>query len=233
MSQAAPILAIAMVAAGYLSFLCATPPNLSPDQKDRHQNDRMSALSGNFVLVARRFTLAAVIYHALLVVTPHYAAGRMEQICPHPENINPQVMMWSVISTASLLLIFVGSYVRLSAFGGLGKSFTFHLAAPDHLVTTGVYNWVQHPSYTGAGMVLSGVVFLFFRWDAAPACWISPLAISQLQGWGLCTSLALLGASFWALGIRVLDEENMLKHAFGREWEDWHRSTKRFIPGLI
>lgn len=233
MSQAAPILAIAMVAAGYLSVLCATPPNLSPDQKDRHQNDRLSVVSGNFALVARRFTLAIAIYHALLVVTPHYAAGRIGQICPNPQNINPDVITWSVIPIASLLLIFIGAYIRLSAFGGLGKSFTFHLATPDHLVTTGVYNWVQHPSYTGAGMVLTGVVMLFFRWDAAPACWIAESAVSQMQGWGLSTSLVLLGTGFWGMGMRVLDEESMLKQAFGQEWEDWHRSTKRFVPGLF
>jgi protein-S-isoprenylcysteine O-methyltransferase Ste14 len=32
---------------------------------------------------------------------------------------------------------------------------------------------------------------------------------------------------------RVKDEEEMLKGQFGKEWEEWHRSTKRFIPGIL
>jgi len=29
---------------------------------------------------------------------------------------------------------------------------------------------------------------------------------------------------------RVIDEEEMLKKTFGKEWEEWSARTKRFIP---
>jgi protein-S-isoprenylcysteine O-methyltransferase Ste14 len=32
------------------------------------------------------------------------------------------------------------------------------------------------------------------------------------------------------MSARVRDEEAMLRGKFGREWEGWHRRTKRFIP---
>lgn len=32
---------------------------------------------------------------------------------------------------------------------------------------------------------------------------------------------------------RVTEEEMMLKKTFGKEWEDWHKKTKRFIPGVF
>jgi protein-S-isoprenylcysteine O-methyltransferase Ste14 len=224
------MLAIAMVAAGYFSVLCATPPNPS-EQNDHHRNDRMSFVAGRFPAVARRITFATVIYHALLTAIPHTAG--MMQVCPQPQNINRELFAWNAWSTISLLLIYIGAYIRLSAYGGLGKYFTFHLVTPDHLVTTGVYSWVQHPSYTGAGLVFIGTAVLFMRWDAAPACWIPESVLIRLQGWGLGTTVALIVATFWAIGIRVRDEEYMLRQMFGPQWEKWHRSTKRFLPGVI
>jgi protein-S-isoprenylcysteine O-methyltransferase Ste14 len=32
---------------------------------------------------------------------------------------------------------------------------------------------------------------------------------------------------------RVREGETMLKSTFGTEWEDWHKRTSRFIPGLF
>jgi protein-S-isoprenylcysteine O-methyltransferase Ste14 len=226
------LLAIAMVAAGYFSVLCATPPNPSPERNDRHRSDRLRFMAGTFPAVARRITLGIIIYHALLTVVRHTPVDTM-QVCPQSQNISPELFVWNRLSITSLLFIYIGAYIRLSAYGGLGKYFTFHLASPENLVTTGVYSWVQHPSYTGAGLVFIGTSALFMRWDATPACWIPDLALSHLQGWGLTTTVALILATFGGIGLRVLDEEDMLRQKFGQEWNNWHRSTKRFVPGLI
>ena len=234
MSQVTSVLlAVAMGAAGYFSVLCATSPNPSPEQIDRHWNDRLSFVAGKFSTVGHRITLATIIYHALLTMLPHYTPASMLQVCPQSQNINPELFAWNRLSIISLLFIYIGTYIRLSAYGGLGKYFTFHLVTPDHLVTTGVYSWVQHPSYTGAGLVCIGVAALFMRWDAAPACWIPESALLRVQGWGLGMTVALIVATFWAIGLRVWDEEDMLRQKFGQQWEKWHRTTRRFIPGLI
>lgn len=234
MDQVTPVLfASAMVAAGYLNVLCVTPPNLSPEEKDRHKNDNMSFMAGKFIVILRRVTLATIIYHALLTVISHTTTARTLQICPQWQSINPELFTWSGWSITSLLIIYIGAYIRLSAFGGLGKYFTFHLATPDRLVTTGIYKWVQHPSYTGVLLVQTGLYALFLRWDAAPACWFPEWALSGLQGWGLSAAVAVMGASLWGMRLRVVDEENMLRQKFGAEWENWHRSTSRFIPGLF
>jgi protein-S-isoprenylcysteine O-methyltransferase Ste14 len=48
--------------------------------------------------------------------------------------------------------------------------------------------------------------------------------------------LGLLGvAVVYVTGItlRIRDEEEMLKEAFGKEWEEYHSKTARFIPGLF
>ncbi|KAJ5139412.1 Phospholipid methyltransferase [Penicillium bovifimosum] len=157
------LLAAAMVAAGVLSAICATSPTPAPAQKSR-QRDRLGIIAGTFPIIARRIALIVVMYHALLVVIPHYAPGRILQVCPQPQNLRPELFTWNICSITSLLLVYVGAYVRLSAYGGLGKFFTFHLTVPDHLVTTGIYRWVQHPSYTGAALVAIGITALFTRW---------------------------------------------------------------------
>lgn len=36
-----------------------------------------------------------------------------------------------------------------------------------------------------------------------------------------------------AVWVRVKDEEAMLKKVFGKEWEEYHQKTKRFIPWVL
>ena len=47
-----------------------------------------------------------------------------------------------------LLLLLFAIPLRLHSYVSLGQNFTFHLAAPDKLITTRIYSYVQHPSYT-------------------------------------------------------------------------------------
>ncbi|KAJ5387510.1 Phospholipid methyltransferase [Penicillium cosmopolitanum] len=228
------VLATAMVLAGYLATICFTPPNASPDRKERHKIDRTSSM-GDFVpLILRQIVIVAVAYHAALAIlseldTPSLTA----QACPRPNNPNPALFSWTSTSVTALLLVLVGAWVRLSAFGGLGPNFTFHLARPSRLVTTGIYRWVQHPSYTGHLAVIAGCTLLFMRWDGASACWIEESILVGLDGWGLALWASFMGFSVLMIRARVKDEEDMLKQLFGKEWEDWNRSTKRFIPGLF
>ncbi|KGO68232.1 Phospholipid methyltransferase [Penicillium italicum] len=233
LEPASAFLAIAMMTAGYFAMLCATPPNPTPEKKHRHSTDRISFISGKFSTIARRVCITPVIYHGFLAGVAHYAPARMSQMCPLARSTNPELFAWNQLSFIALLLIYVGAYVRLRAYGGLGKCFTFHLAPPPHLVTTGIYSWIQHPSYTGLAMICLGGAILFLRWDATPACWIPGAVLSQLEGLGVGISVAVMGGVFWTLAVRVRDEEDMLRQRFGGKWEDWHRSTWRFIPGLL
>lgn len=227
------LLAAAMAGAGYLTALCTTPPNPSPSQKDRHSTDRITWIAGAGATIARRTTLTITLYHALLTVVPIYAPDRLHQVCPRPSNRNMEVFTWSPISTISLFIILLGAYIRLSAYGGLGRNFTFHLAAPDQLVTSGVYRWMQHPSYTGQWLIYLGCMGVFLRWDGVPACWVPEAMLATWVGYGYPVLAAILAVSFTMVGIRVRDEEGMMRAQFGKKWEVWHRETPRFVPGLF
>ncbi|EPS28533.1 hypothetical protein POX_f07618 [Penicillium oxalicum] len=226
-------LALAILAAGYLCALCMTPPNPSPDRNERHQKDRIRFLAGAGATITRRMIVTAILYHAVLTALPVYAPHHLHRLCPRPENVNPELFQWSAPAIGAIVLICLGALIRLAAYKSLSRNFTFHLAAPDQLVTTGIYGWVQHPSYTGMMMIIFGLALLVLRWDAALACFHSEAWQARLSGWGWkvvaaggCTNLAM-----WFM--RMKDEEEMLRGQFGKEWEVWHRSTKRIIPGIF
>ena len=74
--------------------------------------------------------------------------------------------------------------------------------------------------------------WVFMRMDGVASC-VLPVSIVNIKSLTfvpplLMSLLALMGAM-----IRVSDEEAMLKKEFGKEWADYHQSTKRFIPGIF
>ena len=124
--------------------------------------------------------------------------------------------------------IIVAAVIRMKCFAELGKSFTFQLAVPKQLVTTGIYGYIQHPSYTTLFTIIFSYTYLVGSRGGLLGCWIT---IPSRVYWGLAVAyLAFVIRNFRS---RVGDEERMLKGAFGKEWEVWHRETKRFIPGLF
>ncbi|KAF7717071.1 Uncharacterized protein PECH_000777 [Penicillium ucsense] len=227
-------LALAILASGYLCALCMTPPNPSPDRTARHQKDRLSFLAGTGATITRRIIVTAIIYHCILTLLPIYASSQtLSTFCPRPQNLNPSLFHWTPTSASALLLVCAGALIRLAAYKSLSRNFTFHLAAPDELVTTGIYAWVQHPSYTGMMLVIGGMVLLVLRWDGAVACFHEEAWQERLRGWGvmLVGGGACVNLGMWFM--RMKDEEEMLRGKFGEKWEVWHRSTKRMIPGIF
>lgn len=66
-------------------------------------------------------------------------------------------------------------------------------------------------------------------------CWLPGWVIeSETVGTGIKVAVAAgLVGGFWGLGLRIRDEERMLRARFGTEWEEWHARTKRFVPGVF
>ncbi|OJJ38286.1 hypothetical protein ASPWEDRAFT_35911 [Aspergillus wentii DTO 134E9] len=155
------------------------------------------------------------------------------QVCPNPSNVNSNILSWTPTTILAVAIALVGASIRLPAYRTLGRNFTFDIAPPDRLVTSGAYRYLQHPSYTGQFLVISGCFGLFFRWDGPLACWFSPSTRQALDGWGLPLILLVLAGTIWQTLCRIQDEEMMMKEKFGKEWEEWHSKTSRLIPGLF
>jgi protein-S-isoprenylcysteine O-methyltransferase Ste14 len=79
--------------------------------------------------------------------------------------------------------------------------------ATDQLVTGGAYQYSRNPQNTGWGIALVGI------------------AIAGHSGAAL-----MLAAGFWlAFAMYLRHEERFLRHAFGKQYEDFCRTTARFL----
>jgi protein-S-isoprenylcysteine O-methyltransferase Ste14 len=127
--------AIALVS--YLTLRSFTPPNPTP--KNSTTKDRIFHYSPNYIRARQLFVLLMGAYHGYIAVT--YPSP--PKFCPRPENLNPNLFTWSTNSIICITLILVAAPIRLLAFKQLGPNFTFKLARPNKLVTTGLYKYVQ------------------------------------------------------------------------------------------
>ncbi|ATY64400.1 isoprenylcysteine carboxyl methyltransferase [Cordyceps militaris] len=221
----------ALLVAGYLTVRVIVPPNRTPRDERAWRADALWFARSAFIInLAILSSSALILYHAALTALPPAAAAR---VCPAPGQPNPALFRWSPVTAAAFLAVLAGAPLRMGAFSGLGKNFTFGLARPSGLVTTGIYAQVQHPSYTGMWLVAVASFAVFVRPDGALACFVPPVYWPRVQAWAatLMVGAGLLVAQ--QIATRVAQEEAMLKELFGKEWEAWHAKTKRFVPGLF
>jgi protein-S-isoprenylcysteine O-methyltransferase Ste14 len=212
----------------YTTFLCGQPPNPTPyDSKTPDSMKLVVSPSGLFIRLSINLTLG--ILHALL--TLNYPSPN-PRICPNPSNLNPSLFTWTPRSTISVALVLLGSAIRLSAFRTLGQNFTFRLAKPKTLITSGMYKYVQHPSYTGAALIAIGNFTLLLSPSGVVGCWLPAWLVQATPFWRAIASMFVGGIVVWTWK-RVCDEEAMMKETFGKEWEEWHKKTWRFIPGFF
>jgi protein-S-isoprenylcysteine O-methyltransferase Ste14 len=120
---------------------------------------------------------------------------------------------YSWLRPAALGILILGLGIRAVAIITLGKAFSANVAtrAGQALQRSGLYSLVRHPSYLGLELI-----FLAFALHARTwACFAVVL---------IPTTLAVL--------YRIHVEETALRLAFGADYEDYSRSTKRLFPGV-
>ena len=119
----------------------------------------------------------------------------------------------TVLRPLAIALLVVGLAVRATAILTLGKAFSANVAthASQTLQRSGLYRLVRHPSYTGIEIIFLAVGLHSRTWACLAVCFIPP-------------TLAVL--------YRIHVEEIALRRAFGAEYDDYARSTRRLIPGL-
>ncbi len=106
-----------------------------------------------------------------------------------------------------------GLAIRWTAIVQLGRSFSVNVAIrADHtLHRTGLFAIVRHPSYTGMMILFAAIGIRTGNWIAIGLVLI-PTAAAVLY--------------------RIHVEETALARAFGTEYGEYSRATKRLIPGL-
>jgi len=117
------------------------------------------------------------------------------------------------VRVVSIALMAIGIAIRWTAIMTLGKSFSVNVAihAKQTVIRTGIFRYVRHPSYTGLLVIFAAMGVHTRNWEA--------LALMTLP-------------SVAALLYRIHVEEIALNEAFGADYADYSKSTKRLIPGV-
>ena len=110
-------------------------------------------------------------------------------------------------------IVILGLAVRVAAVVTLGRAFSANVAtrAGQRLKRNGLYSLVRHPSYLGLELILLGFGLHARTWACFAVVLVPP-------------TLAVL--------YRIHVEEAALRLAFGADYEDYSRGTKRLIPGV-
>jgi protein-S-isoprenylcysteine O-methyltransferase Ste14 len=95
-----------------------------------------------------------------------------------------------------------------------------------------MYKYVQHPSYTGKALIIIGNFALLLSPGGFVGCWLPAWLVEATPFWRAIANI-LVGGIVVFTWKRVSEEESVMKETFGKEWEEWHRKTWRFIPGLF
>lgn len=135
-----------------------------------------------------------------------------------------------VVGTA---LAVAGGLARWWCYRTLGRFFTFQLSVRKghHIVTTGPYAVIRHPSYTAAYIHFTGILIL----HGSPTSWLRHSGALDVPGLKLVVVAWLAQMTLLTINMtcRVSHEDETLKSTFGDEWERWAKVVRyRLIPGV-
>jgi protein-S-isoprenylcysteine O-methyltransferase Ste14 len=136
------------------------------------------------------------------IVTPVSRSVLVERLMPGP----------NIISFIGVGIAAFGSFFAIWARNYLGGNWgpTIGLKKGHTLVRTGPYAIVRHPIYTGVGLGMAGS------------------AIALGNAFGLVVLLGVLLMLFFRMG----DEEKIMVEKFGKEYLEYEKEVRRFIPFL-
>ena len=165
------------------------------------------------------------------------ASDKSSQGIVYPLNAAELLHIWlsrtqpSTVTGTYLLgvtITVIGAIIRVLAYRALGPDYAFVLSLrEDHkLATRGVYSVVRHPAYSGYCLVCVGSVMCQLGsgsfWDST----LEQLAGQRVKYWvgGLYAALQVLPVV--AMFPRMRLEDEVLRRAFGKQWEDWAARTR-------
>src|SRR6267154_6900696 len=117
------------------------------------------------------------------------------------------------LRAASVAALAAALAIRWTALFTLGKSFSANVAIRESqkMVHSGLYRVVRHPSYLGLLMVFVAIGIHSSNWISFVVAVVPTTA---------------------ALIYRIQVEEQALRAAFGQEYAQYSRVTKRLVPGV-
>lgn len=213
--------------ANFLAYKCFLPPNRHIRTAPRRWTSR--------VMPASRLLVALFAAYYVLIAWGLYNNDenhQFSQFCPYIKGLNPTWFTWSVKTVFLLSVLIFASAMRLICYRQLGNDFTFTLNAPKRLVTSGVYRFIRHPSYTCLILIVFAFDSLMLSANTTIGCWTSPRFSGLNTILSHCFTLG--HAAAWAIhfDMRIRNEEVVLAREFDKDWERYKAETCKLIPFL-
>ena len=148
-------------------------------------------------------------------------------------NKDPSRIFLSPMCFLATAMMVTGAAIRVQCYREMGKYFTSSVTLlKDHkLITSGPYSYVRHPSYTGAFLNMTALVI----WYTANGSWLREREVYKMPLAWLILAPVIAFVPFFYLFVlqRIPAEDEILKKAFGKEWDEWARKVpNRIIPGI-
>ncbi len=118
-----------------------------------------------------------------------------------------------ILSVIGLVLIVLGLIIRWIAILTLKRYFTVNVSILSNhkIIDKGIYKTIRHPAYAGSLLSFLGLGLCFSNW---------------------LSTLVIFIPVFIAFAYRIQIEEKALVQAFGNEYVNYSKSTKRLIPKI-
>ncbi|KAJ7983153.1 hypothetical protein DFH06DRAFT_977809 [Mycena polygramma] len=130
-------------------------------------------------------------------------------------------------------LVVSGALLRLRCYRVLGKHFTFEtgILHKHELITTGPYQYIRHPGYSGAILVHVGLLLYY----GSPGSWFIECLFKGTAAGSLVCASYIFAMTLVVFGLvsRIPKEDEGLQREFGTEWAAWAaRVPYVLIPGI-
>ncbi|HEX8811991.1 MAG TPA: isoprenylcysteine carboxylmethyltransferase family protein [Terracidiphilus sp.] len=145
----------------------------------------------------------------VVILASFTTAGWVAQLVPNMDFHLPSLPLRIV----TVALLAAGLAIRLTAIVTLGRSFSANVAirSSQTVLRKGLYRVVRHPSYLGLEIIFLAAGLRLHNWISLAIILVPPTA---------------------ALIYRMHVEEAALLGAFGSDYADYMKTTKRLIPGV-
>lgn len=128
--------------------------------------------------------------------------------------VSPLYRPWTPVERLSLLGCVFGSVLRQWSMATLAQFFTYTVRILDNheLITSGPYEWLIHPSYTGLLLCLGSY---YYAMGIRGRKWV-------------ISFLALLSFAYF----RIQNEETALANHFQHQWQSYSQQRWRLFVGI-
>jgi protein-S-isoprenylcysteine O-methyltransferase Ste14 len=138
-----------------------------------------------------------------LMIFQHFSPPLNQRLIPHTN------LVLATGTAVCVFGLFITLWARRTLAGNWSSDVTFKQG--HELVTTGPYQFVRHPIYTGLLVMLLGAA----------------VAVGQLRCW---LGVVVMGVGFW---IKLKQEERLMLRHFPEQYSAYQDQVKALVPFVI